>query len=159
LATCVIADIHIILMRLKNNFSILHPDGWFENFGDMVGTTEPQRRKVMVEFYSDYLRKYSYSEERCHYLQKTIVFLQSQGPVFLVRMPLHQEILEIEEKVDPDFDSKMNSLAAKNQIQYFDFNKIDHALKFKDGLHLNVDSAIRFSQQLANMIKYEPRQQ
>lgn len=141
----------ILLMRLKPNFSKLHPDGWFETTGDMQGTTEPERRKLMIDFYNDYLTKYRYSDERFNYLQETIAFLQTKGKVFLVRMPLHRDILAIEERLDPDFGSRMSILSRHFDIPYFEFNDSAN-WEFKDGLHLNVESAKDFSKLLSNKI-------
>jgi hypothetical protein len=142
----------ILLMKLKPNFSKLHSDGWFETTGDMIGTSEPERRKQMVDFYNDYLTKYRYSEERFKYLQKTIEFLQTKGPVYLVRLPLHQDILKIENELDPDFDSRMNSLSQQYDIPYFEFNNLQLEWKFKDGLHMTLESARDFSDHLSKEI-------
>lgn len=145
----------IILMRLKNNFSKLHPDGWFEvKGGKRIESEVLKRREFMVEFYSDYLNRYTYSKERYKYLERTITFLKKKGPVFLVRMPLHQEILDIEEKLDSEFNSRMNILSKQYGVPYFDFNDSESRWEFKDGLHLTVESAKDFSEVLSNKILF-----
>lgn len=144
----------IVLMRLKDNLSKLHEDGWFETTGDMRESTLNSNRELMVAFYQDYLTKYSYSSKRYEYLQETISYLKSKGSVFLVRMPLHQDILEIENKLDPEFNSKMRFLEEKYEVPYFDYNKCSINLKFKDGLHLTIKSAKDFSNLLSKNILF-----
>ncbi|MBN3518736.1 hypothetical protein JYB62_01875 [Algoriphagus lutimaris] len=142
----------IILMRIKNNLSKLHVDGWFETTGNMQESAINQRRGFMIDFYTDYLNKYSYSEERFKYLQKTIDLLQKKGRVILVRMPLHRDILKIEKFQDPDFESRMDFLSKKFSVSYFDFTITESKWGFKDGLHLTIESAKDFSQDLSNKI-------
>jgi hypothetical protein len=143
----------IILMKLKNDFSKLHPDGWFEvRGGRKIERVVLKRREFMVDFYSDYLNKYSYSEKRFENLQKTIAYLKEKGPVFLVRMPLHQDILSIDDKLDPEFNRKMENLSKAYGIPYFDFNDFQNDWQFKDGLHMTVESAKDFSLELSDKI-------
>lgn len=142
----------IILMRFKNDLSKLHDNGWYETTGDMNENAVLKRREFMVNFYGDFLNKYSYSEERFKFLQKTIKFLKTKGPVYLVRMPLHQDILEVENKLDPNFNSKMDSLAEQINVPYFNFEENDNRWVFKDGLHLTVESAKDFSSELSQRI-------
>jgi lysophospholipase L1-like esterase len=111
-----------------------------------------ERRSLRVDFYNDFLTKYSYSAERFKYLQKTIDFLKTKGPVFLVRMPLHHDILYIDNKLDPEFDIRMNLLSKQNGIPYFDFNDSNTHWVFKDGLHMTPESAKELSEELANKI-------
>lgn len=142
----------IILMRLKNNLSILNEDGRFRT-GDNVSKNEIDlQRKVMVSFYNDYLSRYSYSELRYDYLQETIKFLKDQGDVYLVRMPLHTDILKIEEKVDSNFDQRIELLSIYFDVPFFDYSQNSINYEFKDGLHLTQKSAERFSDQLAESI-------
>lgn len=143
----------IILMKLKNDFSKLHPDGWLEVRGGKRKEREVlKRREFMVDFYSDYLNKYSYSKKRFENLQKTIAYLKDKGPVFLVRMPLHQDILSIDDKLDPEFNRKMENLSKAYGIPYFDFNDSESQWEYKDGLHLTVESALDFSEELSKRI-------
>jgi hypothetical protein len=142
----------IIAMRYKNKNSKLHSDGWYETTGNMETNAVDKRRSFMVNFYNDFLTKYQYSNERFKYLQKTILYLQTKGQVFLVRMPLHHDILEIEERLDPKFGARMDFLSKKFGIPYFDFNVSDSRWEFKDGLHLTVESAKALSEELSQKI-------
>jgi lysophospholipase L1-like esterase len=108
----------------------------------------------MVSFYYDYLNKFRFSEERYKNLQKTITLLKKKGPVFLVRMPLHKDIMRIEEKLDPEFNFKMNILSNQYDVPYFDFNDQGSKWEFKDGLHLTVESAKSFSEELSKKILF-----
>ncbi|SFO48098.1 hypothetical protein SAMN04488519_10768 [Algoriphagus ornithinivorans] len=142
----------IILMRMINQVSKLHSDGWYETSGNMNENAVKSRRLFMIDLYTDFLKKYSYSAERFKYLQKTIDFLQTRGKVFLVRMPLHQNLLTIEQNLDPDFGLRMGFLSQKFGVQYFDFNNSEMNWEFKDGLHMTVESAKNLSKILSNKI-------
>ena len=142
----------IPLARVKQNLSKIHKDGWFESTGDLVGTSEIQRRELMVDFYSDYLKKYAFSELRFHFLRNTIEFLKRKGDVYLVRMPLHHDILDVENSVDPHFDERIVLLSTEYRIPFLDFTELDHSGTFKDGLHLTKESAMQFSLLLAQHI-------
>lgn len=142
----------ILLKRFIPGLSKLHFDGWYETTADLIGTSEEERREYMASFYKDYLNKNSFSLVRFDYLIRTIFFLEEHGDVFLVRMPLHHDILEIESQVDPKFDSRMADLSMKFGIPFFDFTKMEYEFEFKDGLHLNKDSAQKFSMILAELI-------
>lgn len=142
----------ILFARLKDNFSIVHEDGWFESTGDMIGTTENQRRELMKVFYSNYLRKYSVSKSRIAFFIETIKYLKVKGDVYLVRMPLHTDILQIEDHVDPNFHKRISSISEYYEIPFFDFTQTLYSFDFKDGLHLNKKSAKDFSLLLSQMI-------
>lgn len=138
----------IPFMRIKNNLSLLHSDGWFETTGEMNEHAINERRRFMVNFYKAFLTKYTFSIERLKYLEKTIEYLKSKGDFYLLRMPLHKEILEIEERVDPEFDLKMKELSMEFSVPFFNFNSVENQWEFKDGLHLTIESARDFSEHL-----------
>ncbi|WP_339925654.1 hypothetical protein [uncultured Cyclobacterium sp.] len=142
----------IVLLRFKNKSWKLHKDGWFETIGAIRESTINKNRDFMVTFYEDYLTKYSYSSKRYEYLQETISYLKSRGAVYLVRMPLHQDIFEIENKLDPEFNAKMINLAEQYNLIYFNFNELSKSWKFTDGLHLTVESAKDLSNLLSDNI-------
>lgn len=142
----------ILLKRFIPGLSKLHFDGWYETTADLIGTSEEERREFMIEFYKGYLGKNSFSEQRYKFLIDTIEFLESKGDVYLVRMPLHDEILEIEDQVDINFDLRMDALSKSYGVPFFDFSKMEYEFEFKDGLHLNKESAQKFSMILAALI-------
>lgn len=86
-------------------------------------------------------------------MKETIRYLKSKGDVFLVRMPVHYEILNIENKLDLLFDLKIYNLSQEFSISYFNFNDNNKKYQFKDGIHLTVESAQELSKDLANRIK------
>ncbi|WP_186755687.1 hypothetical protein [Echinicola salinicaeni] len=147
----------IPLQWIKPGYSKLHQDGWFETTGEMKDVAITKRRKFMVNFYEGYLKKYSFSQTRFNYLKQTISFLSKYGKVFLVRMPLHPDILNIEEKVIYDFDFKMKQLSKEKNIPYKDFNNISDVYVFKDGLHLDPESGKNLSVEISKWIRKENR--
>ncbi|SFT41584.1 hypothetical protein SAMN04489724_0658 [Algoriphagus locisalis] len=142
----------IILMRSKNNLSKLNEDGWFMTGENVSKNVMDHQRKLMVDYYTDYLNKYSLSELRLKYLKETIGFLKERGDVYLVRMPLHTDILKIEEQVVIDFDQKIHELSNLFDVPFFDYSKSVNVFEFKDGLHLDKKSAENFSNQLVERI-------
>lgn len=142
----------IILMRLKKNLSIVNDDGWFMTGENVSNDIIAHQRTLMIDFYNDYLDSYSYSELRYFYLRETIEFLKAHGDVYLVRMPLHADILNIEKKVDPDFDQRIEKLSVLFGAPFFDYSKSSEEFEFKDGLHLKSKSAEVFSDLLVDRI-------
>lgn len=142
----------IILMRSKKNLSKLNEDGWYLTGEDTSENVMEVQRRLMVKYYTNYLNKYSFSELRLKYLIEIIKFLKDRGDVYLVRMPLHQDILDIEKKVDPGFDERLVNLSKEFNVPYI--NSISYKIQFdfKDGLHLNKLSAENFSTFLSKKI-------
>lgn len=142
----------IILMRLKNKFSKLDENGWYLTGVNLEKGDYSKQRNLKIEFYNDYLRKYSFSEVRYEYLARTIEFLKSKGDVYLVRLPVHEDIYNIETKVDPLFNDKIESLSNKYGVSYFNFIPENEKYIFKDGVHLDKYSAELFSIDLSKTI-------
>jgi hypothetical protein len=139
----------ILLSRIVKVHSILHEDGWYET-GE---SPNPETSlNFMIDFYNKLLQESDMSQLRYEYLKETIDFLSHYGVVVLVRMPLHSSILRIENKLDPEFDLKMQALSKSFDIPYYNFSKIKNEFDFKDGIHLNKESAERFSKILAGLI-------
>ncbi|MCE7054121.1 hypothetical protein LZF95_05500 [Algoriphagus sp. AGSA1] len=142
----------IILMRLKNHLSFLNKDGWFKTGEQASFEVRNKQRNIMIDFYNGYLNRYSHSSKRFKYLDNTIEYLNRNGTVFLIRMPLHEDILKIEEKVDPNFGFRMQFLSQKHNVIFIDFNQIEKEYTFKDGLHFDVESAVNFTLELSCLI-------
>ncbi|RPA68415.1 hypothetical protein EF405_12190 [Cyclobacteriaceae bacterium YHN15] len=142
----------IILMRIKENQSKIHEDGWYETRQPLDETIQNERIAFMVNYYEKYLLKYSFSRKRLSYLEETISFLKSKGDVFLVRLPVHNEILAIENRVieEEDFNELMGNLINKFNVTFL--NNFQNRYNFYDGVHLDIESAKAYSQELANQI-------
>lgn len=142
----------ILLSRIATVHSILHEDGWYET-GESKNFNG--RLTFMENLYRESKEESEFSDLRFSYLKETIEFLKTRGNVFLIRMPIHSNILNIENELDPDFDLKMTMLAKEKQIKYLNYSKEDNQFNFKDGIHLNKISANNFSKKLAEFLKNE----
>jgi hypothetical protein len=93
------------------------------------------------------------SETRMKALVETIEYLSQFGQCMLVRMPFSVEFLELENEVEPEFDSEMQSLAESLRISYFSYASTNSSYQTTDGNHLHHESGDRFSRLLAKDIK------
>lgn len=143
----------ILLLKFTSYTSKLHNDGWFQAGKLTTESTRTEKRKLKVNQYSKMLEKYTFSNERLDYLMQTITFLKQRGKVYVIRMPIHADILQIEDELDGDFNKRMVMLSKRLNILYFDFNKKRADYIFKDGIHLVDESAKAFSEVLAQSIK------
>ncbi len=99
------------------------------------------------------------SPEREHYLIQTITYLSALGPVYLVRMPVSQQMKDEEDLCYSNFNDKMQKIANNfNNVHFINYATSDTTgYKFSDGNHhLEGKSAIKFTKSLANYIKQKP---
>lgn len=127
------------LLKNKPGPVFVHKDGWVEvnTNMDSIAFNERLIAKV-ISYRNENLIKYNYSSVRLDYLKKTILFLRKHGKVFLVRMPIHPEILKIDNELLPNFDLKINKLSKLTQ-GYLDLNKNNTDFEYTDGNHLYKD--------------------
>ncbi len=153
----------IILNRIQNTlynkfpahftWSYLHDDGWLEVNIPMDSTSMAKRIAEKVKEYSDFSTIRSISSVRLNYLEKTISTLKMHGHVFLVRLPISKQMLEVERNYLPDFDYIISNIASKYQIPYI--NLIDESTKYvyTDGNHLYKSCGKEVSVEVARIIK------
>lgn len=132
----------------------LHNNGWLEVTieSDLISVKE--RHKKKLNDYKQKLRHYSgFSKHRFNYLKKTITLMQEHGKVYLVRLPVHDNMYELEQELMVDFDEKMHYLSEQYSVPYI--NAVpDRALySYTDGHHLDIPSGKRFSEYLVNQIE------
>jgi len=131
-----------------------HDNGWLEVTieSDMISTKERTLNKI--KSYKEKLKKYSgISQNRLRYLKKTIELLKNHGQVFLVRLPVNDDMLYLEDKLMPDFNMKMDTLSQYYQIQYFNAMPFRKQYNYTDGHHLDIASGKAFSKYLAKQLK------
>lgn len=143
----------ILLLKFTPYTSKLHKDGWYQSGKSTTEKSRNDKRKFMINHYTNFLGIYAYSEKRLEYLYETIEYLKEKGNVFLIRMPIHPDILTIENLLDPLFNQRMSRISKTLEIPYLDFNKYDKDYIFKDGLHLEEKSAQYLSIEIAEWVK------
>ena len=139
-----------ILLR-KNPF-LLHNDGWLEIFLNEEKTNIEIRTSFTLENYKKKVAKYELSTLRLKYLSKTINFLKKHGEVYIVRLPVHPQLLEIENKLHSDFNLLIEP-AIELSNGYLDMTPYNKDYLYTDGVHLNKESGKKVSNVISNWIK------
>lgn len=143
-----------ILYKKEHNKMLLHKDGWLEVNVPVDSASINKRLRIKVKSYKELCESKSFSMERYKYLEKTISLLNKHGQVFLVRLPIHPDMMTIENKLMPDFNQKIQSLKSKNN-GYLDLTPYNSDFKYTDGNHLYKKSGKVVSKKVAEwmMIK------
>jgi hypothetical protein len=145
--------INILLKRKKKTALYLHEDGWLEVEVPMDSTAVAKNLEVKLAFYrKNYLPLYKLSSVRLNYLTKTIDFLQQHGRVYLVRLPVHKSMFEIENELMPGFDVKIDSIAKIKNVPYLNFRELKNEYQYVDGHHLYKTSGKEISALIAGWI-------
>lgn len=140
----------------KGNYQtfFLHDDGWLEVTIESEMISKNLRTKNKIKNYKKKLNQFKgVSLYRLMYLEKTITFLQKYGDVFIVRLPVVDSMLEIENELINDFDVEMNNLAIKTGTRYINLIPFNDEYHYTDGNHLDIKSGKKISFFLANQIK------
>lgn len=141
------------ILSFGNSKMYLHEDGWLEmNLRTDVAVVQERTLKKLKRYRDKVLPKYKFSTLRLQYLIKTIQYLNQYGKVFLVRLPVSKEMLEIENELMPMFDSKLKEAILLSE-DYLDFTKEKTSFTYTDGNHLHKKSGAVVSQKIANWIK------
>ncbi|WP_157717955.1 hypothetical protein [Gillisia sp. Hel1_33_143] len=130
----------------------LHPDGWNEVNISMKQKDFEVRNKSKIKSYKKLLKVYKFSDKRYEYFEKTISFLKEYGKVYLVRLPVSTEFLEMENSVYPEFDSKLSNTSSEFNVPFLDLTKEYIVYKYTDGNHLYKTSGTEVSEKIAKFI-------
>ncbi len=143
--------IHILLRKKSNLF--LHKDGWLEVRNiEMDSASVANRISDKTETYRyNYLPRANFSSTRLEYLIKTVSYLKEYGDVYLVRLPIHEKMMDIEKELMPDFDIKIKE-AINLSNGYLDLTPQNSLYNYTDGNHLYKDSGEKVSKVIANWI-------
>ncbi len=137
---------------LKKSPFLLHEDGWLEVLLNEEKTSRDRRTSFTLDSYTKKLTQYRLSSLRLEYLSKTIRFLKKYGEVYLVRLPVHPQMFEIENTLYSDFNLLMKpAIAVSNG--YLDMTPHNENYIFTDGVHLNRKSGKNVSMIISNWIK------
>ncbi|WP_418637693.1 hypothetical protein [Winogradskyella sp.] len=141
----------ILLAKFKKKPPLfLHKDGWLEVSVSMDSLDINKRVNTKISDYKTNLTIYKISENRINWLARTIDLLNNYGNVILVRIPVGNQILAIEDQLYKPFDSLM--ISRFKNIPYLNFVNDGKKYQFVDGNHLYKKSAKHFSIALAKQI-------
>lgn len=132
----------------------LHNDGWLEVDVAMNRTAVVQRIKEKEKEYREmFLPVFKPSEIRVNWLIQTIRFLKKHGKVFIVRLPVHENLFEIDNLLMPEFNRKMLELGNNMEVPFLDLTDCNDAYEYTDGNHLYRQSARVVSERIAEWVK------
>ena len=154
-------DPFINVFRNKSQSKMrLHTNGWLEIMIPMDSTSIAQRTIRRIAYYkNNKLPNFSFSSLRIKYLEKTIEYLKTRGSVFLVRLPVDPQMMEIDNLLIPNFDEVINQLSYKTQVPYLDLTSRNRDFIYTDGNHLSPKSGEYVSRIIGDWINMESRKQ
>ena len=136
----------------------LHQDGWLEITVPMDSVSIEKRIISKAKEYKTLnLPDSKFSQTRYEYLIKTIDFLKEHGDVYLVRLPVHPSVMEIEEGLMPDFNNRILEITNQTGTRYYDMSDFNSNFIYTDGSHLYKESAKTVSKAIANWILSEKK--
>ncbi len=135
-----------------------HKDGWNEvqRVSATKAITASDIRhwtELSLRFSNQRIKKDAFSDYRHKYLLETITFLKKKGDVYLVRLPVANEIMQLENEHWHDFDKWMERIAIDQNIPYLSYKNLSDEYHTYDGSHMFSESAIQFTKVLANDIR------
>ncbi|WP_224483748.1 hypothetical protein [Robertkochia aurantiaca] len=140
--------------------TVFHDNGW-EEFRLSAGDYQIDQDQIRfwqqetVEGYTKLVKVLpeSISDYRLRWFEKTIKTLQGHGEVFIVRIPMHPDLLKLEEQIWPEMDSLMTGFAKRNEVLYLNYaDAVEERFQTYDASHLYSESAKAFTRQLARDI-------
>ena len=145
---------YIDIFKKSKKTLLLHEDGWMEVNVAMDSIARERRLNNSIKHYHKlYVPDWKTSSLRFKYLEKTIDFLKNHGEVYLVRLPVHERLLELENNVTPDLDSRIQVICENFNVPYLNYADSSSNYKYTDGIHLGKNSGARISKQVAEWIK------
>lgn len=141
------------LLEFKDKSTFLHDDGWLEVSVNMSEKAKENRLKGKLNHYKkNYLNNYKFSSLRFEYLKKTAEYLSDYGNVYFVRLPIHPELMQIENEFMPNFNKVIDEIESIGN-GYLDLTYLNDSLIYTDGNHLYKESAKQVSVIISNWIK------
>ena len=143
----------VSLLRSSDGSLLLHNDGWLEVTVPMDSSNVVKRRISKIESYKNkQLPIFSYSKSRLSSLLALTNYLNNYGKVYLVRLPVSQPMLELENQLMPDFDEKLKPVTSAS-AGYLDLSQDASKYEYIDGNHIYKESGKEVSKVIAVWIK------
>jgi len=136
--------------------TVFHDNGW-EEFRLKAGTYEIDQKQI--KFWQDETAKgYSkiadalpeyIADYRMRWFRKTVAELKAFGKVYIIRLPMHEGVLRLEDSIWKDFDADMSHVASDFEVSYLNYARTGEKYQTYDGSHLHSASAKKFSRDVA----------
>lgn len=118
-----------------------------------------KHQNAKIEYYKkEHLYADTLSATRLQSLNNLITTLNGQGKVYLVRLPISEEMIALEEEYAPNFKEMMVELSENHGVGFIDFYPIADQFLCPDGNHLFGPDAVRVSKMIGEFIKSDQSQ-
>jgi hypothetical protein len=124
---------------------VLHENGWLEVRIDLSPRKVAWRTEEKLKEYRANAIGSRLSPFRMAFLHAMIDSLAPYGTPLLVRLPVPDEMLAIEDATMPQLDAVMESTARSKGIQYLNFTRMPGHWSYTDGNHLTADETVKVS--------------
>lgn len=139
-------------MLTKNPTAFLHEDGWLEVTLPNDLPSRERRTSFTLAGYQNKIDSYRFSTLRYDYLLKTITFLNNYGKIYLVRLPVHPDLMKLENQVMPNFNQDIQTAVDLSQ-GYLDMSPENAIFQYTDGVHLTKERGKEVSRIVGEWIK------
>jgi hypothetical protein len=117
--------------------------------------SQSDRMEKRLSIYKRDAENVKFSPKRYEAFKRTIKYLQSRGTVYLVRVPVSEQMKEMEEFAFGQFDAKMQDAAKEFNCMYFNYINECKNYITTDGSHLQKESAQKLTEQICDsLLKY-----
>ncbi len=141
------------LLYNKDTSIHLHANGWLEVNLKMDSVSQNKRIKDKIRIYkNDILPSFKFSKKRLEYLNKTIKTLKKHGLVYLIRLPVHPDMMKIDEQLMPSFTKIMKKVSFDENVEYIDLTNLNDSFSYTDGNHIYKKSGKKLTEIIANTI-------
>ncbi len=135
------------------NLRVAHPDGWIEVRQEvpdyaMSDSGMAEWRGQNIDRMTRDMPLSAPSTHRMEALGKVLELLGQHGRVWMIRMPIHPDILALEQEYWPDFSETMADLARSHGVEFFDYSGEHETFPSYDGSHLFGGSARAFTRRM-----------
>ncbi len=146
--------IYILTRKFKYvSKGFLHDDGLVETGLSTDPRLVEERIEEKIISYTEQTKDYEFSEIRLDYLIKTVELLKQHGNVYIVRLPVVEPLLKLENSIIPDFDQKINKICQNYNLDYLNLTTKVGNYSYDDGNHLDTESGKIVSKEIAEWIK------
>lgn len=131
----------------------LHKDGWLEDENLPTDSmTLNEWTSNQVNMYKGFSKRWKKSSIRINDFIDLMHFLQKNGQVVLVRMPVDKKILTVENKFWNNFDEDLIAISRQMNVKYLNFST-SNKYKTYDGNHIDKVGGVTFTTDLCDSIK------
>lgn len=133
----------------------LKDDGWLDVKNiPMDSLSVCYRLETKIHDYLDYMYpNHRFSNVRLFYLQETIRYLSQFGQVFLVRLPIHPRLMEMEQAWMPKFNDLLTLVSKTTNAAFMDLTPLNKFGTYTDGNHIYREFAEEVSCIVAEWIR------